>query len=213
MRKTSLIVVALMLLASNLLAADFVELKDVSGKHIIKVEIKKVANGKVQVTDEKGKTAEYPLSVFDRGSLILILNAVAKMKDIQKPNIPKPPMPDEYQQIDGKQYELFAEDFENKKVSFVSCKITNFTNQKVGDGILFQAGGYGTGWLEVKVRDVKGYPVTFYAQKDNWAKLLLELDASDMVNIGAIVKGHPLGPVNGYILIILKIEKVLRNPK
>ena len=91
MRITSLIVVALMLLASNLLAADFVELKDVSGKHIIKVEINKVTNGKVQVTDEKGKTAEYSLGVFDRGSLILILNAVAKMKDIQKPNDPMDP--------------------------------------------------------------------------------------------------------------------------
>ncbi|MBT4725898.1 MAG: hypothetical protein HOB29_13115 [Planctomycetaceae bacterium] len=86
MRKTTLIVVALMLLASNLLAADFVELKDVSGKHIIKVEINKVADGKVQVTDEKENTTEYPLGVFDRDSLILILNVVAKMKDSQPPN-------------------------------------------------------------------------------------------------------------------------------
>ena len=92
MRITTLIVVALMLLASNLLAADFVELKDVSGKHIIKVEINKVTNGKVQVTDEKGETAEYSLGVFDRGSLILILNAVAKMKDIQKPDDPPRPL-------------------------------------------------------------------------------------------------------------------------
>ena len=94
MRITTLFVVALMLLASNLLAADFVELKDVSGKHIIKVEIKKVANAKVQVTDEKGKTAEYPLAIFDRDSLILILNVVGKMKDIQKPNNPPSPLND-----------------------------------------------------------------------------------------------------------------------
>jgi formylglycine-generating enzyme len=77
-----------MLLASNLLAADFVELKDVSGKHTIKVEINSVADGKVQVTDEKGKTSEYPLVIFDRDSLIVILNVVAKMKDIQKLNNP-----------------------------------------------------------------------------------------------------------------------------
>jgi WD40 repeat protein len=97
MNKTTLIVVALMLLASNLLAAGFVELKDVSGKHIIKVEINKVADGKVQVTDEKGKTSEYPLAIFDRDSLILILNVVAKMKDGQKPNGPMAPpnKPDE----------------------------------------------------------------------------------------------------------------------
>jgi WD40 repeat protein len=80
-----------MLLATNLLATDFVELKDVSGKHIIKVEINKVTNGKVQVTDEKRKTTEYPLAIFDRDSLILILNAVAKMKDDQKPNGPMAP--------------------------------------------------------------------------------------------------------------------------
>jgi hypothetical protein len=40
MKTNTLIVVALMLLASNLLAADFVELKDVSGKHTIKEGIK-----------------------------------------------------------------------------------------------------------------------------------------------------------------------------
>jgi hypothetical protein len=50
------------------------------------------------VTDEKGKTAEYSLGVFDRGSLILILNAVAKMKDIQKPIILEPPMRDDMAQ-------------------------------------------------------------------------------------------------------------------
>lgn len=98
MRITKVIVVALMLLASNLLAADFVELKDVSGKHTIKVEINKVTDGKVQVTDEKGKTAEYSLSVFDRDSLILILNVVAKMKDIPKPIILEPPMRDDMAQ-------------------------------------------------------------------------------------------------------------------
>jgi WD40 repeat protein len=86
MSKITLFVVPLMLLASNLLAANFVELKDVSGKHIIKVEINKVADAKVQVTDEKGKTAEYPLNAFDRDSLIIILNVVAKMKDVQPPN-------------------------------------------------------------------------------------------------------------------------------
>jgi hypothetical protein len=80
MSKTTLFVVALMLLASNLLEADFVELKDVSGKHTIKVEINSVADGKVQVTDEKEQTAEYSLGVFDRGSLILILNTFTKMK-------------------------------------------------------------------------------------------------------------------------------------
>ena len=91
MRITTLFVVALMLLASNLLAADFVELKDVSGKHTIKVEINSVANGKVQVTDEKGKTSQYFLSIFDQDSRTLILNVVAELKDRQKPNDPMDP--------------------------------------------------------------------------------------------------------------------------
>ncbi|MCS5644364.1 MAG: hypothetical protein NZ807_14050, partial [Dehalococcoidia bacterium] len=90
MRISILIIVVIMLLASNLLAAEVVELKDVSGKYTIKAEINKVADGKVQVTDEKGKTSEYPLAIFDRDSLILILNVVSKMNDSQKPNNDSP---------------------------------------------------------------------------------------------------------------------------
>ena len=86
MRTSILFVVAIILLASNLLAAEVVELKDVSGKYTIKAAIKKVADGKVQVVDENGKTSEYPLEIFDRESLILILNAVAKSSGNQKSN-------------------------------------------------------------------------------------------------------------------------------
>jgi len=91
-----------MLLASNLLAANFVELKDVSGKHTIKVEINKVANAQIQVTDEKGKTAEYPLNAFDRDSLIIILNVVTKMEDVQKPNDPMDPPPNPFSNFEIK---------------------------------------------------------------------------------------------------------------
>ena len=64
--------------ASNIIADELIVLTDVSGKYSVKVKINRVADGEVQVTNEKGQKSSYPLTIFNRESLITIINQVAK---------------------------------------------------------------------------------------------------------------------------------------
>jgi len=81
MKTTNVFVVALLLLGSNLLAAEFVEFEDDNGKKPLKLKISLAAGGKIQYTDEKGITLEYPISFFNKESQTRIRNAVNRIND------------------------------------------------------------------------------------------------------------------------------------